>query len=165
MKTISLTQGYEALLDDADYEIQSHYKWHVHIGSHGSIYARRTVTISKGKRQHLWLHCEIMGVKRGDGQEVDHKDRDGLNDQRHNLRVCTHKKNSYNRKTHGGASQYRGVTRCGTKWRAALSDTHLGTFESEKLAAEMYDDAARRAVGEFASLNFPDRQPPAQGVQ
>lgn len=146
------------MVDDADYEWLNAFKWHVNVGSRGTIYARRTVTIAKNKRQHLFMHCEVAGVKRGDGNEADHKDRDGLNNQRDNLRVCKHDKNMFNRKSATGSSRCRGVKRSGDKWRTDVANDYVGTYESEVAAAEAYDDAAREIAGEYAVLNFPDRE-------
>jgi hypothetical protein len=164
MKTIPLTQGYVALVDDSDYDELIRHKWHVNIGSRSSIYARRKET-RNGKRVSIYMQCQLMGITPGDRSvEVDHRDRDGLNNQRDNLRVCPHQKNSFNRKAFGGASQYRGVKRSGKKWRACLGITHIGVFESEIEAARAYDEKAMIEAGEFAVLNFPDQQPQTQGV-
>ena len=99
------------------------------------------------------------------GTVVDHRDRNGLNNCRQNLRLCTQQQNLWNRKKgkkRGHSwSPYIGVwvTRTG-RYEARLRVdgrlAYLGTFTNERDAALMYDAVARRTRGEFATLNFPD---------
>ncbi|HEY4547820.1 MAG TPA: AP2 domain-containing protein [Pedomonas sp.] len=88
---------------------------------------------------------------------VDHIDGDGLNNCRHNLRVCTNSENMKNRKSSGGVSRFKGVWRDGDRWRATIrvngKKICLGTHPTEERAARRYDAAARRWHGEFAKTN------------
>lgn len=116
------------------------------------------------------MHRFIMRAERG--TLVDHRDGDGLNNLRHNLRVATRRENARNRrgKTRGAASsKYLGVSfnkKLG-KWRAVIqagallddntcSHITIGHFSDERLAASAFDAAAALCFGEFARLNFPD---------
>lgn len=91
---------------------------------------------------------------------VDHRDHDGLNNQRHNLRVCNHSQNAANsRKTRQPTkSQYKGVS--GGDWVAEITvegqTLSLGTFKSEIEAAEAYNLAAHKHFGDFSCLNHID---------
>jgi hypothetical protein len=94
--------------------------------------------------------------------ENDHRDRNGLNNTRSNLRPATRSQNMANRAMPEGASAYRGVAPFRGKWRARISvdrrQVFLGDFENIVAAAAAYDAAATSAHGEFAVLNFsPDR--------
>jgi excisionase family DNA binding protein len=55
------------------------------------------------------MHRLIAGAARG--EEVDHKDGDGLNNRRVNLRICTRRQNNMNRKKGSGcSSNFKGVS-------------------------------------------------------
>lgn len=95
--------------------------------------------------------------------EVDHKDRNSLNDRFDNLREATRSQNGANtNKKKGCSSKYRGVTKHKNKWMAQISKSaskrdnkYLGLFENEEDAAKAYDNVARDVFGDFAQLNFP----------
>lgn len=152
MKVIALTRkGLFAKVSDEDYEYIANYgKWRPHPGKNGVYYA----ICSKGKANIL-MHVLIMG-RRG----VDHKDRDGLNNQRENLRFFKDGENMYNSKLHlTNKTGYRGVhlrTNRGT-YNAKIGKTMLGSFNTPEEAARAYDLAAKEQVGEFATLNFPNQ--------
>lgn len=156
MREIILTQGKVALVDDEDYEFISQWKWH-YDGTHGG-YAIRTQR--QGKRSlHFKMHRVIMGVT--DPQIlVDHRDVDGLNNQRSNLRVCSHRQNNCNKvKSKNRSSRYKGVSfykKYGT-WEAGIcvnyKNIYLGRFETEEEAALAYNRKAVELHGEFALLN------------
>lgn len=104
------------------------------------------------------MHRLILKPKRG--LEVDHKDRNGLNNQRCNLRPCTRAQNMWN--TGPVTGKYKGVSYQKNigKWNARISyyglRWRIGFYETEELAAEAVDCAAVVLHGEFAYLNFPD---------
>ncbi len=100
------------------------------------------------------------------GLVLDHIDRDSLNNNLSNLRLCTQRQNTYNRSrqsTYAGrltSSQYKGVTwsKRRRKWLACIvlnrKSKYLGCYTTEKEAAVAYDDAAYKYFREFASVNF-----------
>jgi len=163
MKEIKLSQQgknkgkYVVLVDDDVFELVNKFKWHVTHGKNTS-YARRTVWID-GKKHHLWLHRIIMNTP--EWLFVDHKDMNGLNCTRNNMRNCTVRQNKCNRISYG-SSKYLGVGYClidGKKRiRAQIridgKKVHLGLFDTEEKAAYAYDAAAKNHHGEFANLNF-----------
>lgn len=112
------------------------------------------------------MHRVILGAQRG--QEVDHRDGDGLNNRRTNLRLATRAQNQRNKSaTHTNRSGYKGVSLFTTpgmwatgKWYARIKlnrqTIHLGYFATAEQAARAYDCAARLYHGEFARLNFPE---------
>lgn len=173
MKTVplhgKLARGRVALVDDEDYDLVMQYRWYVieslPEGRRPCGPYAATRKGPKGGGHTTRMHCLIMGAK-----GIDHRDHNGLNNQRYNLRLATHTQNMRNMRSHQGtASSYKGVSwhseKC--KWRAGIKlnnrTRHLGYFFSEAEAAYAYDAAAREHFGEFACVNFPG--PPTQAMR
>lgn len=160
MKKIPLTQGKFALVDDKDYEYLMQWKWYA--GKSGNVYYASRDKAMDGAQKRVLMHREI--VRPEESEEVDHISHDTLDNQRRNLRICTHRQNSMNRRPNKSkiASQYKGVFRPAAtrKWQASINSKgthyHLGSFESEKNAALTYDRKAKELFGQFAWLNFPE---------
>lgn len=153
MKQIPLTQGKFALIDDEDFEWLMSWKWYCAKG-----YAVRKKVI-EGKRFVFPMHREIMLDQLSEIKtEVDHINRNKLDNRRENLRVCTRKENCRNRKSRSGStSKYLGVSKSGNKWHAQIEVNgmakHLGFFSVEEDAAIAYNQAALLNFGAFANLN------------
>lgn len=97
------------------------------------------------------------------GKIIDHRDGNGLNNMRPNLRDADKAMNAANsRKRRGTRSKFRGVKvdprplkkRFEARIRINGSVRWLGRFETEEGAALAYDKAAEEAFGEFARPNF-----------
>ena len=153
MKTIPLSQGYVAIVDDEDYERVSQFKWCYSYGPTGG-YAVRGVQVSKGKRKLVLMHRFILDEPDG---FVDHKGTDRLNNRRENFRIATKSQNGFNRgKNRNNTSGFKGVSwkRHLGKWVAQIhiggKNHYLGLFERPEDAAAAYADAAREHHGEFA---------------
>ena len=154
MKEISLTQDKVALVDDWEYENLNKYKWCVRKCQNTSYATRR----SARKNKTIYMHHLILPL--ASNLEVDHIDKDGLNNQRHNLRLCTRQQNMMNKKPSSSYySKFKGVTwykrQC--KWVTRITINRrrvcLGYFDSEKEAAFAYNVAATEHFGGFAQLN------------
>jgi hypothetical protein len=90
--------------------------------------------------------------------EIDHKNRNKLDNRKCNLRPCTKSQNQGNRKPNkNNTSGYRGVTFKCNNWAATIVingiKTHLGYFGTKEGAAIAYNKAARKHWGSFANLN------------
>lgn len=145
-------------VDDEDYELLVKWRWHASCIS-GHLYAARNTSRVNGKHTSIRMHRLIMETPKG--MDTDHIDGDKLNNQRHNLRVCTHAENTRNvRKRTGTTSQYKGVYWSSEKKRfcARVKKLNgkpklLGTFRCEKDAALAYNAGAKEYYGEYARLN------------
>lgn len=148
------------MVDNGDYKELSRHKWHAGRYKEGGLYAKRSIRVS-GKVKVLKMHIVIMG--RLVGMEIDHINSDTLDNQRRNLRQCTHRENLRNRNINcNNASGYKGVSwhREGNKWQACIKrggkTLYLGLFFCLIKAAKAYDRASREYYREFAALNFPE---------
>ena len=160
MKFIPLTQGKVAFVDDADYPMVSKYRWHVNrVGNRW--YAMRNV-YDNGSRTKLRMHNVILQVSAR--KEVDHKNHDGLDNRRVNLRAASRSDNNANGRQKIGRSGYRGVWPSGRRWAAHIQRDgkrhYLGMFKTAEEAALTWNEAARWIHGEFAILNTIQPQEP-----
>lgn len=153
----------ECLLDDEDFDVVNKWRWKLLI-SYNSMYAVRnaTYTISRGKyiQKVILMHRLILNLN-DKNILVDHKDQNGLNNQKDNLRTCTKAENNRNIKSHrDSTSKYLGVCRDSArrKWKAGITFKkkliNIGRFESEEAAALAYNEKAKELFKEFASLNI-----------
>lgn len=120
-----------------------------------------TYIYNKGKRRWVRLHRLIMNCWDSE-MEIDHKNHNGLDNRKINLRICTTAQNQWNMMLSRGVSPYKGVTllrkrKSPKKWRAVLRVNGawklIGYYETEKEAALAYNQAASFYYGEFALLN------------
>lgn len=119
MRTIELTRGRVALVDDADFD------WLVAMGSWQYInggYAAGRIPLPDGNKQFAYMHRVILSA--GDETDVDHVNGDRLDNRRSNLRVCTHFENCANRGANSNSrSGIKGVRWQSDKrkWQAIIS--------------------------------------------
>lgn len=163
MREIQLSKGMVALVDQADYDWLNQWKWFAHKG-HNTFYAVRWSKRNGDKRNYIQMHRVILGLT--DSKVLgDHRDHNGLNNQRYNLRVATTSQNNANTKSRkNSTSKYLGVnlytcTRGRYQyWQASIGKDgkkhHIGLFKTEQEAAIAYDNVAKNQHGEFANLNF-----------
>ena len=155
MKLIHLNNGMTAVVDDIDFDRLSRYRW------------RAKPDMSAGKPRWyayrdeggtvIAMHQEVLGAR--PGLMIDHRDHNGLNNCRSNLRYATNAENQQNRQKHRGSSRFKGVTLIPARYQARIKvcgkTKHLGYFATEEEAAKAYDAAAREYFPETACLNFP----------
>jgi hypothetical protein len=148
-----------AIIDPEDYEKIAIDDWQLYNNHNYKYYAVRLEDCKV-----VFMHRQIMGpfdcAQGKSGKVVDHRNREGLDNRKSNLRLATRSQNNCNRKQKKGTSKYRGVcyNKRTKKWRAYISFNgiykSLGYFENEEEAGRAYDEAAKELHGEFASLNF-----------
>lgn len=159
MKQIKLSglvgKGKYALVDDADFALVSTFKWHQSLKG----YAMRQVWDATTKKTHaVMLHHLIFG-KPPKG-EVDHINRNKLDNRRANLRLATNAQNQANRSARKNSkSGVKGVhfVPSEKKWKAQITNkgvkVTLGRFADKEAAALAYNAAATKLFGDFALLN------------
>jgi hypothetical protein len=150
-KSIPLTRGRFAIVDDEDAARVMDFTWHyMNNGYAGTTY-------DQGRK--IYLHRFVMGAKRG--EQVDHINMNKLDCRKENLRICSNQQNNANKtKQINNTSGYKGVTwdKVNKKWSAAIMvnkrSKKLGRFTNKEDAAREYDKAAKMYFGEFARTNF-----------
>ena len=154
---IPLSQGKVAIIDVENAPEVLRFKWCAHKKRH-LWYAVTSVRKEDGTRTVLSLHRLIL--KPSSNVLVDHRDGDGLNNRKSNLRLATNAQNQHNsRRSLHNTSGFKGVDfnkrRC--QWRALIcfnnKRKHLGRFQTKEEAAAAYDTAARKFFGEYARPN------------
>lgn len=153
MKKIILTKGYEATIDDEDFEKVSKLKWHVKITTACG------KTTPYAHTSGISLHRFLMDCPKK--MRVDHINHDTMDNRRANLRICTPSQNSSNRVKNiaRGTSMYKGVfySERLKKWQATITAKrkryNLGWFKTELEAALAYNAGAVKYHGDFAYLN------------
>jgi hypothetical protein len=153
---IPLSKGAVAIVDVKDADL-ANYKWSL-VGN----YARRYTRGSHKTRRTEWMHRVILERKMGrplDKEEkTDHKDVNGLNNRRDNLRIATQTENQRHRHKHkNNKSGYKGVhlDKKSGKYRSVIRVNgrliYLGYwFDTAAEAHEAYKRAALEYFGEFA---------------
>lgn len=175
-KAIPLTRGKVAIVDDADHERLNRHAWSCN--PYG--YAVTSILDPDGKRRVKYMHRMIMQpldeYNAGPSGRiypkylVDHRDGDKLNNQRSNLRICTHSESLRNRSGFSSrkSSKYKGVTLENESsirpWKVKIKCDgqyiHIGMFATQEAAALAYNEAALKYHGEFARLNkLPSDEP------
>lgn len=142
------------LVDDEDYDRVMAHKWTVYRSYKNRFYAH----MKRGVKT-VYLHRFITNAP--DGMVVDHKNGNGLDNRRGNLRVTIQQNNVRNRPGSGSNTGFKGVSYSKERRKFYACIQHdgrtigLGRYESAEEAARAYDAAAKKHYGEFAWLNFP----------
>lgn len=161
MIEILLTQDKTTIVDDCDGDL-ARFKWHYQKGGYA---ARRSHADEHPKWKIFLMHRTILRRMLGrplcPGEQVDHINRNGLDNRRCNIRPATDQQNKRNRgKIPGGLSKYLGVVKSRDRWTVHIMvdyrNLYLGTFDNEEAAARVRDAASAKYFEEFAVFNFPD---------
>lgn len=151
---LNLPCGRVALIDAADAPLLSGFKLYSEVRKHTVYVQCHKKGLPRGR--YIYLHVLVTG-RRGD----DHRDGDGLNNRRGNLRPATVGQNTRNGPKRSEQNPFKGLNfhRATGKWRAQISIDYkkiCGPLRITSLEAAMdYDELAARHHGEFARLNFP----------
>lgn len=143
------------MVDDEDFEVLNRWDWHA-LSKGNHIYAIRAYRVN-GAQKQIYMHSFICKTPKG--MLTDHINRNGLDNRKENLRICTRVQNQWNaEKKKNGKNKYKGVGihngRIFAIIRVNGKDIYLGTtFKTLEDAALAYNKAAIKYRGEFAYLN------------
>lgn len=153
MRVIELTRGQVAYCDNSEYQILIQLNWCLDVHK-GKLYAR-----ARNKGVLVKMHRFIMRVK-DPKIYVDHRDSDGLDNQKKNLRKCTPQQNQYNKGVYkNNTTGSKGVVyhKRNKSWDIQIScdkkRLYLSGFKSKKFASQIYNELAYVLYGSFASFN------------
>ena len=154
-RVIKLFSGEYVRVDEEDYERLSHYSWYL-FKSEKWKYAIRT-ECKNGTQKTIYMHREIMGVT-DPKVYVDHRDHDGLNNLRSNLRISDNRFNQYNvGKKSTSKQKYKNIRQLDeNRWQVRIRTPKGKRVErvvySEEDAVKLYNELALKYHGEFAYL-------------
>lgn len=152
---IKLYSGEYVRVDDEDYDKLNQYIWYL-FKSEKWKYAIRT-EYKNGKQKTIFMHREIMGIY-DSKVYVDHKDHDGLNNQKSNLRLSNNRFNQYNvGKKSISKQKYKNIRQLSeNRWQVRMRIPKGKRIEkivhSEEEAVKLYNDLAIKYHGEFAYI-------------
>jgi hypothetical protein len=144
----------EFYFDLDDYEKIKSICWYVRFRN-GKV--KEVCSAEIGTRKHILLHQFVLGISAGDGIEIDHADKNPRNNQKYNLRDCTHAENLRNKSVR--SDNVTGITGIGwdksrNKWIGRL------TINGKRIFRKRYDNledaiynrlkAEKQYFGEFA---------------
>lgn len=143
---VTITRGQKVLIDEEDAPLVGLFRWRaVKATTTGAYYAYAHTPMVSGRRGEIKMHRLVLGLGLEDRDtEVDHINRNTLDNRKSNLRKVTRAQNQHNR------SNARGYTWCRRmkKWKASIringAATHLGYFETEAEASQAYVDATHQ---------------------
>ncbi len=141
---------FEVLFDREDYNRIKNIRWGINVLKSG-IYC--TGVVGYGKDRHVTkMHRLIMSYP--ENLFVDHKNRNGLDNRKSNLRNATLVQNAGNALHKSGKP--RGVYKWFNRYKAVIQHEnkaiHLGMFSTEDEASDAYKKASRELRGEFSPL-------------
>jgi len=95
MKLIKLTKGFEAIVDSNMFDYLSQFNWHAS-GNYTCVYAARR--LRDETRQMIFMHHDVLDINPHDlnGKQVDHINRNKLDNRLANLRIVSALVNAQN---------------------------------------------------------------------
>jgi hypothetical protein len=162
VKTIELTQGQHALVDDQDFDFLNQWKWYANYNKAlKGFYAQmgKYIGVVNGKqkmkiiRMHRLIMERVIGRELKRNEVIDHENHNPLDNRLENLRIVSHRQNLQNQKRKT-SSKYPGVYwhKRDKKWIARITlnskRKHLGSFVNEVEAFEAYKSAVHQLTGE-----------------
>lgn len=151
-----LVKNHTILVDEEDFAFLSRFKWSV--CKDKKTYYAKTNFFLYGKNYGVTMHKLITCMR---NTMIDHKNRNGLDNRKENLRFCTARQNSYNR-VRTNKLGFRGVykTKRSPNYSYQIQANgkryHKHGFKTAEEAAREYDRLNRELHGEFGIRNFKD---------
>lgn len=155
MKIIKMYSGEDILVDDDDYEKLLPFRWIKR--SNGYATRFEYPDGKSGKRKHIFMHREVMGVD----QIIDHINGNILDNRKSNLRLTNKTLNSANSKKHSrNKTGFKGVVYRKDMKNPYLAyvgynngQIYLGSYATKVEAAQAYDAKVTELFGDHAKTN------------
>ncbi len=156
-RKIELTRGFEAIIDDEDFDRVSKYKWRANVTESGT-YAVTWMRRTGGKGRHVYLHRFLLGFPAG--SLIGFANGNRLDCRRENLKFTTRSKSQINRsRSLSNQNGFKGVSlvkktnkyKAYIRYRGVL--IHLGMFDTANDAALAYNEKAVELYGKCDGLN------------
>jgi len=154
MRKLLLSNGITTLIDDSDFERVSQYKW-------SSYKFRKTsatpyvvrYSYKNGKQSTVYLHRFLMDAPKG--MQVDHKNGDGLDNRRSNLRICTNEENQQNQRVHR-EGHLLGTRKGPSGWTAQIWISgkvhYIGHYKTKEIAHQRYLDYKKSLIASIETV-------------
>ena len=156
---IELTHGKVAIIDDDNWDLVSGFKWRA-VKGHNTWYALATSRRDGGGHRAVLMHRLLLGLT-DPTIKTDHRDGDGLNNQRENIRACSDAENGRNRRKNvNNSSGFKGARwhKGAGRWVAQIwfngKQKYLGLYSTPQEAHAAYCAAAIELHGEFANFGM-----------
>ena len=155
---IPLTKGKFALVDKEDYDVLNQWNWFL-TSSGGKEYAARV--LPRPVHKQILMHRQLLGVV--GKTEIDHKNGNGLDNRKVNLRKVSSQQNKWNSFKHkDNKTGFRGVVFAPHAKKFAVfvktkNKRFFGYFKTAEEAAKKHDEVVKQEFGQFAKLNFPEK--------
>lgn len=157
MKTIKLNNNKLVKIDSEDFEKVSSFHWFT--VKYKNYCKVRAEVWKNGNKKGITMSRLILNCPKG--MVVDHINGDALDNRKSNLRICTHAENMKNRKilSKNNKTGYKGVSwnSFAKQWQVGISfngkHMTIGYSKNKDDAAKMYNEAAIKYHGDFATLN------------
>lgn len=146
-------------IDEEDAEFVQSHTWYIdqQDAQRCGLYYFVTNMYVGNKRVKQKMHRLLAGCISGDGNVVDHKDGNTLNNTKSNLRICTAKENSRNARTpKTNKSGKKGVRFRNNRYEANIKvdgkTRYIGIYDTMEEAYEAYCGMAIMHFGAFARV-------------
>jgi len=145
---IALVNGGFCEVDADDFDYLSSFRWRKNKAGYA---------VNTNSRKRIIMHRLIMNAP--ENKDVDHINRNKLDNRKENLRLCTQAENARNASIRtDNTSGYKGVAFNDNRWQATTKingkRVYIGRYKTAKEAALAYDEVVRKLHGDFASTNF-----------
>lgn len=152
---VPLTRGYTAIIDASDVHLVDGRLWSALVSKRRkAVYAVR-VEQRNGRQKMILMHRLISDAP--DGVLADHRDGDGLNNRRANIRHCSQAENNLNtglRRDNQAGFKGVALDKRNRRWKAEIRfgghRKFLGYFDTAESAHAAYCEAAVALHGDFA---------------